>query len=541
MLIAVVSLAGCLGQAGRLTADAHCVDGYQCTGAGDVDADGCYTSTGNGEYVMNAEFALYSEGGVWRVGHRGVGVSYVAKAPSTSPPLASEDWQCGDGPAPGYPHGIDGAPCPGPSLVGTPAPGPAPALPGSSLYPVPTTAADRAVDCAVRSSAWHFAQYIQPWRGAHVPVFDALELFSRCNVTRPTASARQQPTLAVAPGGSTVAYYADARIGRDTASGSDSAPFATIGRGVQACRSSASGKPCTLYLSDAAPFVLNTTLALTSADSHLTIMPRPGTKTAPVITAAATLALAHWVPVNTSSGQNIWKTVLPDSVVSSKPAVYIHGKRGMLARWPNVDDPATAQVPIGYAAPIDWLPPKPRPPAELLPQPSAARPEDITFPDWTWARATAGSPPTFSPPEGYWLAPNPKGGDTYAVPSGVSYSAEPGGFSERAGEWREPTTGHVHAFHGQYWGNWIFEILAHDRSNRTIHFGAGGSQEARGSKTGGGFFVENIKEELDHPFEYFVDRFSNELFLFYPASAGTPPPPEAVTVALVRGKIFGLL
>ena len=260
-------------------------------------------------------------------------------------------------------------------------------------------------------------------------------------------------------------------------------------------------------------------------------------------------------------------------------------------------------MPVGYAAPAGWLPPKPRPPAQLVPQPNAARPEDLTFPDWTWSlslslclslslslracvrltttsicimcvyrgRATAGSPPTFDPPEGYWLAPDPKGGDTYAVPSGVSYSAEPGGFSERAAEWREPTTGHVHAFHGGYWGNWIFEIAAHDWRNRTIYFGAGGSQEARGSTTGGAFFVENIRslcrclshslslslslshslslsvcvsvcvcvrasdcgrasEELDHPGEYFVDRSTNELFLFYPAPAGTPPPPEAVAV-----------
>ena len=343
LVAAAVALVGCLGE-GPASA---CVGGFECTVAGAVTAEGCYAPAGDGGYVLNSRYALYSDGGVWRIGHKGVGVSYVAKAPSATPPLAAEDWQCGDGPAPGYPDGIHGAPCPGPSLVGPPPPPPPPglpALPGSGLYPVPTTVADRAVDCAVRSSAWEFAQHIQPWRGTHLPVFDALELVTRCNATRPTASARPQSTATVGAGGSAMAYYADARIGRDSGSGSATAPFATLLRGVQACRASANGKPCTLYLADTAPFVLNATVELTSADSHLTIMPTPGAKTAPVITAAATLG-SLWVAVNTSSGQNIWKTDLPDGVGSRQPAVYIHGKRGMLARWPNVDDPATAQAP----------------------------------------------------------------------------------------------------------------------------------------------------------------------------------------------------
>ena len=106
MLVAAVAVVGCLVEGLR----SACLGGFQCTAAGAVTAEGCYAPAGDGDYVLNPRYALYTEGGVWRIGHKGVGVSYVAKAPSATPPLAAEDWQCGDGTAPGYPHGIHGAP-----------------------------------------------------------------------------------------------------------------------------------------------------------------------------------------------------------------------------------------------------------------------------------------------------------------------------------------------------------------------------------------------------------------------------------------------
>ena len=80
----------------------------------------------------------------------------------------------------------------------------------------------------------------------------------------------------------------------------------------------------------------------------------------------------------------------------------------------------------------------------------------------------------------------------------------------------------------------MFEIAAHNHSSYTLHFGRGGSQEARGSTGGGGFFVEGIREELDHPREYFVDEQANELFLYHNASAGTPPGVGAVSMAALE-------
>ena len=67
-------------------------------------------------------------------------------------------------------------------------------------------------------------------------------------------------------------------------------------------------------------------------------------------------------------------------------AVYIDGERAIVARWPNVVDPATALVPVGYVGAVNWFPPTPRAPGIIIPQPNATRRFDKTFPDWYWGR-----------------------------------------------------------------------------------------------------------------------------------------------------------
>ena len=233
------------------------------------------------------------------------------------PPLAAADWQCGTGPAPGYPNGINGSACPAPSWtthLPTPPPTP-PAPPGSSLYPVPTTASDQAVDCAVRVSAWQFAQHIQPLGGAHLPVFDALELATRCHQPRGNVTAAAPARFGAAdelPGarhpadgrGGQPAFHVNALTGRDAYVGSVAAPFATIGQGVRACRTATTTGTggCTVFLSDDAPFVLNDTLALGPRDAHLTIMPEPGSTSSPMITSSVRLG-SRWTPKNVSATQ----------------------------------------------------------------------------------------------------------------------------------------------------------------------------------------------------------------------------------------------
>ena len=85
----------------------------------------------------------------------------------------------------------------------------------------------------------------------------------------------------------------------------------------------------------------------------------------------------------------------------------------------------------------------------------------------------------FTPPVNFWSSSDPPYGATYSVPSGLHYAAD---MDERVASWTRPDTGFVHAFHGGYWGSWVFAVQGVDLANRSILFGSGGFQEARGSR-----------------------------------------------------------
>ncbi|CAF4335680.1 unnamed protein product, partial [Adineta steineri] len=120
-----------------------------------------------------------------------------------------------------------------------------------------------------------------------------------------------------------------------------------------------------------------------------------------------------------------------------------------------------------------------------------------------------GGASVFNPPTNFWSTASPPQGNNYVVPRGliVKNDALP-----HIRNWSEPTTGLVHAFHSGYWGSWIFEIASVNTSQNTIMFGRGGFQEARGSDSGGAFYISNIFEELDSPNEWFVDRHTRTLY-----------------------------
>lgn len=93
--------------------------------------------------------------------------------------------------------------------------------------------------------------------------------------------------------------------------------------------------------------------------------------------------------------------------------------------------------------------------------------------------------------------------------------------------------------HPEMWANWWFEV---DRVNLTdarkpvIEFRRGGWQHAQGAgmKNGTAFFIENIKEELDAPGEWYHERASQQLF-YMPNSTNSSGDPASTAVAL--GKI----
>ncbi|MFG0290478.1 MAG: hypothetical protein ACF8CQ_20030, partial [Rhodopirellula sp. JB044] len=93
---------------------------------------------------------------------------------------------------------------------------------------------------------------------------------------------------------------------------------------------------------------------------------------------------------------------------------------------------------------------------------------------------------------------------------------------QRAANWQNPQTGILHAFHYKNWGNWQFRVEKMDLAKSTIHLGEGGWQAQRrlgvGKRrghAGSPFYIENIFEELDAPFEWFHDT-NNDVLYFKP-------------------------
>ena len=384
-------------------------------------------------------------------------------------------------------------------------------------YPLPQLD-DQPLDCALRSAAHAYAQALQG--GAQAGLFAALNLSAYCGVAPPPALPAPPPPPPALLAGAPI-FYLDALHGSDAGPGTSASPFASLPRGLAACRA-ARAPNCTLLLLDSAPFVLLETLALTSADSGLTLAAAPGA--APVLTGAAPVAAA-WVPLDVaaSTGRNIWRAQGPAGAPLPL-ALLAHGRRLPRARWPNAptEDWETARVPDGYTNATAWHAPLPpsSPPVDV-PFPAAARPWDSYFPSWVWGRGGAAEG-SFFPPEGYWMASRPTAGDTWAVPSGFSYS--PQRWSPRAAAW-DVSQAIVKVFHGAYWGSWAFEVAALDAAAGNVTFARGGWQEARGWRTGGALCVENVRAELDAPREWFA--FTNgSVDLWWPAPAGAPPPPR---------------
>ncbi|HKG07938.1 MAG TPA: PDZ domain-containing protein, partial [Pedobacter sp.] len=84
---------------------------------------------------------------------------------------------------------------------------------------------------------------------------------------------------------------------------------------------------------------------------------------------------------------------------------------------------------------------------------------------------------------------------------------------ERVKKWKDPKGGYVHALHSGEWGSWDYLITGSDQNgNLKLE---GGWQNNRPSEMHSQHrFVENIREELDHPAEWFLDKQANILYYF---------------------------
>ena len=228
----------------------------------------------------------------------------------------------------------------------------------------------------------------------------------------------------------------------------------------------------------------------------------------------------HWHPQVTGKNENFSvsgkKITLHIANLSGQDlndfgSLFINGRRAVHARYPD-GNPETMGLhtnPSGYYTKAEkWLPPRITEPGKTL---------NITLPNRTdsffpyFQLGIGGTASNFVPPESFWVLDPPVKGRLYVVPSGMQYESSVE-FASR--KWKDPAKGLLHTFQGGHWGNWIFKIDKRIDENRTITFSQGGFQEARGSKSGTEWFVENIFEELDSPGEWFLNFEDGNLFYY---------------------------
>ena len=146
---------------------------------------------------------------------------------------------------------------------------------------------------------------------------------------------------------------------------------------------------------------------------------------------------------------------------------------------------------------------------------------------------------TESPGSSYWCGSRTEGGGgfTWRTPVGLTTS--------------KATLPHlpyanvqdavVQAWHPARWASRMYRLDAGGLSFNaatgvaTMAFAEGGYQDARGSDGAGDWYIENVLEELDAPGEWYHDVAAGKLYVFYNASAGTPPPNDGSIVAIPDG------
>ena len=401
------------------------------------------------------------------------------------------------------------------------------------------------IDCPVRELAWRFAQKLQgSQRGAALKaVHDALQLDTDCGHAfvapikgTSDEDAAQARAQWIAEAHKTV-LHVRANEGLTTGSG-DGSQASPLGSVEEAARRASllppAQRPAAIVLGGG-NHVLEATLELGPEHSNITFVSAPGEQA--VVTGAVPLSL-KWSPFDHSQGKNIFVADVPPSV-DDIPGLRVNGGRAIRARYPNsnpeeqqdtCDQGKTSKEGCPYIMafqePQRWLPPKDQTYAP-------SRTVTITSPDrydvapefGIYAIGTGGACSVYSPPESYWCSNHTSGGGafTFRTPSGLQFTE---GTFPNAAKWSDPVGdgAEINIWRPSRWSNWGFKWESYDRDTRTITFGEGGFQGARGSDDGGDFYIENVREELDSPSEFFFDAKAHKLYYYHNASSGTPIP-----------------
>jgi hypothetical protein len=409
-------------------------------------------------------------------------------------------------------------------------------------------------DCNVRALMLDFARALQPGRAqadftAMAASLAAASAFipenngTVCTLAAPRARARA-PLLPVVRAAAPAFFVSP--TGDDAAAGTLSAPFATLARGVAAARAAAPpGAPRAVELLAGTHFMNGSTLALDARDSGLTL----SSSADAAVSGGTLLQGLVWARRGAPSGA--W--CAPLGAAPALPSVLglrdaRSGARYTRARFPNVDVEAESILDSGVVPWTGAWTPGPHPqPVKVLYPPYPLRDDIALFRHYTLGFGAPGSAcGHLSPPYGFWcsnLTDREHNGTGFlSVPSSVSVNTTLLPHLPYA----NATGGVLHTWHA---GRWFSAQFALDARLTTwdavsgvsnFTFAAGGWQGSRGYGYGRDVSVENVREELDAPGEFFFDEATRELCVIPLAGGGGGgggggAPPDASLVALGPG------
>jgi len=206
----------------------------------------------------------------------------------------------------------------------------------------------------------------------------------------------------------------------------------------------------------------------------------------------------------------------------------LNGERATIARYPN--QPGGVETSCGYGCMVGgndaaWTPPDFTKYGNVSYYtdmvPSHKRNDSAKgggFENWFshYMIGTKGLCSVYDPPVSYWCSEHTSGGGAFAfrTPSGV----EPHSGALPNSPYKDVSQAIFFVWRPARWANWMFEVddvTNGEGGDQVYKFGKGGNQGARGSNSGGDFYVQDVFEELDYPGEYFYNRTTKQLYLWH--------------------------
>ena len=244
-------------------------------------------------------------------------------------------------------------------------------------------------------------------------------------------------------------------------------------------------------------------------------------------------------------GSNIWRADLTATGVTAVPGLRAgHGPRLQRAQFPNFDRETKGMMPPGVFRATSWTPQqRPRAPDTEVNLPASALDRNTTVSYFqVWTGGIGGTCDRFSPPAGYWCSTKVQGGGSviYFVP--IAMQATTGVLPNSP--YANPVGAVVQTWRPGHWASWMYEVSSatYDPATASTNFtfGSGGFQGSRGEDAGEDSYIENVFEELDVGGEWFFNTTTRMLYLFWNATAGTPPPADGTITATGTKWLFNI-